>query len=65
MTFEFESGDLISDEAKIYPARVSSVNNRNDYKPTLAEGSEFDRILAKILKYSNVKTDEKGLIIKE
>jgi poly-gamma-glutamate synthesis protein (capsule biosynthesis protein) len=63
MSFAFEDGILSNTKAKIYPARVSSVNNRNDYKPTLAEGAEFSRILAKVLKYSNVKALEDGTII--
>ena len=64
MTFDFDNGVLADTNARIIPARVSSVNNRNDYKPTLAEGTEFNRILAKVLKYSNVKALEDGTIVK-
>ncbi|MBR6253647.1 MAG: CapA family protein [Clostridia bacterium] len=60
--FEFEDGELIKMTPRVYPARVSSVNNRNDYKPTLAEGEEYIRILNKINKYSNVEFGEDGYI---
>jgi len=51
--------------ATVYPARVSSVNNRNDYKPTLASGDERTRIMNKILKYSNIKVDDNGIVIND
>ena len=55
ITFEYEDNNLINMTPKIYPAKVSSVNTRNDYKPTLATGDEYTRILNKINKYSNVE----------
>ncbi len=64
VSFEFDNNNLTDINARIYPARVSSVNNKNDYKPTLAEGSEFTRILNKVLKYSNIKAYDDGRIIK-
>ena len=49
---------------RVYPAKVSSVDYRNDYKPTLADGTEYTRILNKINKYSNVKFGDDGYIDK-
>ncbi len=63
LKLRYEDGELASQVGQVYPARVSSVNNRNNYQPTLAEGEEFTRILNKIMKYSKVKTDENGVII--
>ena len=60
--FEYEDGKLINTNAKVYPAKVSSVSNKNDFKPTLAEGEEYYRILNKISKYSNVEFDDFGKI---
>lgn len=53
--FEFSNGKLINMTPKVYPAKVSSVSYKNDFKPTLAEGDEYTRILNKINRYSNVK----------
>ena len=61
----FTDGIISSKEAIIMPARVSSVNNKNDYKPTLSTGDEYYRILNKILKNSNIKTDENGKILSQ
>ena len=63
ITFSFEGGESTECKAVIYPASVSSVKNRNDYKPTLAQGEEYIRIMNKILKYSNVIVNESGEII--
>ena len=64
LMLKYEDGALKDYEATIYPAKVSSVDNRNDYKPTLSSGDEYKRIINKILKYSNVNTNEEGKIIK-
>ncbi len=58
--FEFEDGKLVKMTPRVYPAKVSSVNYRNDFKPTLAEGDEYFRILNKINRYSNAKFGEDG-----
>lgn len=50
--FTFEGGNLIKQEPKIIPTSVSSKKNINDYQPTILDGTEKDRVLAKILKYS-------------
>lgn len=51
-TFHFENKELISNDINIFPARVSSKTNINDYQPTILEGEEKTRVLNKILKYS-------------
>lgn len=67
-TFTFVNGELQGDsEARVIPCSVSSVSNRNDYKPTPAEGSEAQRILDRVNEYSTqfgVQVDEEGYIIK-
>ncbi len=55
MIFEYKDGVLISARPTIYPAKVSSIKNRNDFKPTLATGDEYERIMKKILKNSDIK----------
>lgn len=50
--FTFEDGKLISSKPKIIPTSVSSKTNINDYQPTILEGTEKERVLNKILKYS-------------
>ncbi|MBR3280243.1 MAG: CapA family protein [Clostridia bacterium] len=64
LNLKYKDGLMTNYSGTIYPAKVSSVNNRNDYKPTLANGDEYNRIMQKILKYSNIKTNESGEIIK-
>lgn len=44
--------DMENDGAKIYPCSVSSVKSRNDYRPTLLEGDEANRVLSKVEEYS-------------
>ncbi|WP_242950622.1 CapA family protein [Clostridium grantii] len=52
-TFNFTDGVKIEDNQKnIIPCSISSVTHRNDYKPTVSEGSEKERILNRINKYS-------------
>lgn len=53
-TFNFEDGELIIDNEKnIIPCSISSVDNRNDYKPTISEGQAKQKILDRLEKYSN------------
>jgi poly-gamma-glutamate synthesis protein (capsule biosynthesis protein) len=53
-TFNFIDGVKIEDNQKnIIPCSISSVTHRNDYKPTVSEGSEKERILNRIDKYSS------------
>ena len=65
-TFRFKGGELLEDtSAGIIPCSVSSVTNRNDYKPTPAEGEAYERILGRMNEYSEefgVSFDEDGVI---
>lgn len=65
-TFRFEEGKLLEDtSAGIIPCSISSVTSRNDYKPTLAEGEAYERILGRMNEYSlefGVSFDEEGVI---
>ena len=52
-TFSFYNGVLIPDNVKnVIPIFVSSVRYRNDFQPTVAEGTDAERILARIERYS-------------
>lgn len=63
-TFTFREGEKQEDMvARVIPCSVSSVENKNDFCPTPAEGEEFERILGRINAYSagyGVSFDEKG-----
>lgn len=63
-TFTFRDGTLQDDtEARIIPCSVSSVSNRNDYRPTPAEGEDAQRIIERMNEYSadfGVHIDENG-----
>ncbi len=60
-TYDKQEGilNLIEDEIKIHPVMVSSVKNLNDFKPTPAEGADFDRIVKRINDYSSKINKEK------
>lgn len=62
-TFFLDEGILQSEtKAKVIPCKLSSVSDRNDYKPTPAQGKEAERILQDIQSYSNIfGTDIAGL----
>ena len=66
-TFTFIDGEKQEDTVfGVIPCSVSSVKNRNDYKPTPAEGEEAERILGRINKYSEgfgVQFDEDGYVV--
>jgi len=52
-TFTFIDGVLQdTNDTKIIPAYISSLTNRNNYQPTPAEGTEAERILERIERYS-------------
>lgn len=51
--FNFKNGELISEDNEIIPCSISSVKDRNNYQPTPLEGSEKERVLKKIEKYSS------------
>ena len=68
-TFTFIDGVKQEEtQLKVIPCSVSSVTDRNDYKPTPAEGREADRILDKLNKYSlelGLQFDQNGYPVKE
>jgi len=48
-TFNFENNKLVSiDEPNVIPCSISSTNSRNDYRPTVLEGSDQERVFEKI-----------------
>ena len=47
-----ESFVISSVSAVIYPCLITSVKNRNDYRPTPAEGADLTRIIDRLTKYS-------------
>jgi poly-gamma-glutamate synthesis protein (capsule biosynthesis protein) len=52
-TFHFRNGELLPQiDAKFIPCYLSSTKKYNDYCPTPAEGSEFQRIIDKMNGYS-------------
>lgn len=63
-TFTFVDGEKQEDaNIRVIPCSVSSVTDRNDYRPTPAQGAEADRILGLINEYSadfGVQFDEDG-----
>lgn len=52
--FHYENNKLKETTIKLYPAKVSGVNNRNDYRPIILDGEEKERVLNKILSHSNI-----------
>jgi len=52
-TFSFYDGVLLPYNVKnVIPVFVSSVRYRNDFRPTVAEGADADRIMARMERYS-------------
>ncbi|TKC19291.1 CapA family protein [Robertmurraya kyonggiensis] len=53
-TFHLENGELTDKkEINVVPFSISSQTNRNDYRPTMLEGKERDRVKQKIIDVSN------------
>ena len=53
-TFTFENGKLqLDDNINLIPASMSGVKYTNNYQPIVLDGSEGERVLNKILKYSS------------
>ena len=52
--FHFENNKLKETTIKLYPAQVSGVTNKNDYRPILLEGTRKEEVLNKILSNSNI-----------
>lgn len=51
--FNFENGELVSQEYAIIPCSISSVKSRNNYQPTPLDGEEAARVLKKLKKFSD------------
>lgn len=43
--YKFQDENLVKTEYKVIPATVSSLTNKNDYSPKVAEGAEGEKIL--------------------
>lgn len=52
ITMNFTDGKYTGDSHEIIPCTVSSISGRNNYQPTILEGSEKERVANKIKKYS-------------
>lgn len=52
ITMNFTDGTYTGESHEIIPCTVSSVKGRNNYQPTILDGSEKERVAAKIKKYS-------------
>ena len=47
-TFNFEDDEVTSTSDKIIPVLISSTKSRNNYQPTIATGTDAERILKKV-----------------
>lgn len=53
VTFTLIDGELLTDlNGNFIPCSLSSIDSRNDFKPTPVSGEEYDRILAKMNSYN-------------
>ena len=50
--YTFVNKQIQKSQIKVYPASVSSVTSRNDFQPTILTGTEGQRVLQKIARYS-------------
>ena len=68
-TFAFVDGERQEETIlKVIPCSVSSISERNDYKPTPAQGTEAQRILDRLNEYSKdfgLQFDEDGYPVKQ
>ncbi|MBE6025189.1 MAG: CapA family protein [Cellulosilyticum sp.] len=51
-TFVLTADGIQSEGHEVIPCRISSTTNRNNYQPTILEGTEKDKVLARIEQYS-------------
>jgi poly-gamma-glutamate synthesis protein (capsule biosynthesis protein) len=56
--FAVEDGRVAPAGSRALPVRVSSVTERNDYRPVLLEGAEKERVLARLKAYSEAIAEE-------
>lgn len=68
-TFTFVNGELEEESvAKVIPCRLSSVTDKNDYCPVILTGSEAQKVIDNLNKYSaefGVKFDAEGNLAKD
>ncbi len=68
-SFFFENGEKQPEtEVRVIPCSVSSVSDRNDYKPTPAYGGEAERIIGRLNEYSQdfgIAFDSDGCLMDE
>lgn len=50
--FHFKNGDYITEESEVIPCSISSVKERNNFQPTVLEGEEKERVMARIVEFS-------------
>jgi poly-gamma-glutamate capsule biosynthesis protein CapA/YwtB (metallophosphatase superfamily) len=50
--FTLNNGKVEPAGARILPVRISTVTDRNDYRPVLLEGADKERVLGRLAKYS-------------
>ena len=51
-TFEVKNKKIVNRKTNIIPCKISSVDTKNNYQPTIQTGTEATRIMEKIQKYS-------------
>ena len=51
-SFTFTDGQLTGQMLQVYPVRISSRSDRNDYQPYVLTGSEAERVIDRIKQYS-------------
>jgi poly-gamma-glutamate synthesis protein (capsule biosynthesis protein) len=50
--FTKKDGKVEPAGTRILPVRISTVTDRNDYRPVLLEGADKDRVLARVAKFT-------------
>ena len=51
-TFALTADGIVSEGSKVIPCRISSTTSRNNYQPTVLEGTEKKKVLDRLEKYS-------------
>lgn len=52
ITYTYENNEIKDTSINIIPCSLSSVNDKNDYQPTILEGEEKERVLSKVFESS-------------
>lgn len=65
-TFHLKNGEITDKkEINVVPFSISSVSSRNNYQPTMLEGSEKERVKQKIIDVSNKINGSEWLVYEE